>query len=274
MFFLPAMWLQKMNDHPFPLSSEFSSAAVSPTARAARCIWALVVILATESIVMGGSGLLLVKPDRGIRPTSKLQMFLDTTWLAGPGMRQVKVVFRPIRSRTFPADRRLRIEVIPAVWHSYLGTRLVASREILLPEGAESSGHSIYVPQEADFVAYRLKVYENGRLLRDLSERHGVQVPNPNWSYGSDGDIALAVVDKDVPSVYSRRTSSGGIRLPVQGQDVTNVANAAWLSVSQYAGNQYPRSNARWSDISQTVPGVEFFHPTRLTLRLGRLVGL
>lgn len=215
-----------------------------------------------------GTGMLIVKPDPRTRPTSRLQMIVDTSWVESQGYRPVRLTFHPIGKRVFPADRNLVVELRPGRWNTPLETRLEVSRSIELPEGAEAASTTIYVPQDGFYGVYGVRVYEDGQFLSDLSDKPGVRNPNMIW-YGDDMP-SMVFLTAEVPSIYERRTVAG-MRPNSQPAELTSGDSMARLTRMttplSYGAANVPIETwlaYKWPQISAASPGFEFMNPADL----------
>jgi hypothetical protein len=239
--------------------------------RLARC-WTLIsatILLMCAEQVTAGTGVLIVMPLLKTRPTSGLQLVVDTFWVESSGYRPVRATFRPIRKRFFPADRQLIVELRPGRG-SPLDTRLEVSRPIELPEGAESASITLYLPQSETYGSYGIRVYEDGRILRDLSDRSGTLVGGmAMWS--DDSMPVTALLTFDVPSVYQRRTTSGrrSFSQPEELSSVESIAHFTRLVSSRNPYNSTTVPLESWmtyspSQISGATVNFEYLHPADL----------
>ena len=130
------------------------------------------------------------------RPKSGLRITFDCRGVDGNGYRPIRVTVVPLSGKPWPADRQLRIVILP--YSYYHQTSPKVSQIIELPEGGTSAAATIAMPQLGAWDTISIETYENGRLLRDLSQESMGWSATNFWDW-TEARPAILMLDSAVP---------------------------------------------------------------------------
>ncbi|MDX1948042.1 MAG: hypothetical protein SFU86_21765 [Pirellulaceae bacterium] len=153
----------------------------------AACAWAWP--------ALAGTGETLTLPQVP-KPKSGLKIVLDGHGVDGNGYRPIRVTVSPLNGKPWAFDRQIRLVIVPRCYYNQHSPRV--SQTIDLPEGGTSVSTSIAVPQAGVWHSLDVQTYENGRLLRDLSQEGMDWQANNAWDW-TESRPSLLLIDADVP---------------------------------------------------------------------------
>ncbi len=227
----------------------------------------VVLLIGAATHCWAGAGVTLVFPTRGVPPKSQLVMEVDTRWPDKSGVRPIKITFRPIGQRTFPADRTLEITVQPKSWGGAFQSTTQVIQTVQIPEKASAAEGIFYLPTFPETYLFSVEVREQGRLLRDLSFEN-TQLSS---SYNTDSGLpTILVIDKDVGSIYARKglkpttTAADSESPPTEGLVPDMRSMVALLGESQSSGTKISTESLSWSELSELTSNLEFLVPSDL----------
>jgi hypothetical protein len=166
------------------------------------CAW-MSLVCCLPGVLQGSGGGVNVLPVAGKLRTSGVEVEIDSRWVDSNGYRPVRIEIRNLPLRTAaPADRRFRVVVKPLTYYGG-GSSDQISQIIDLEQGATKAVASIAVPQDAPWHAVIVDVYEDGRLLDDLSGDHLSWPRGQYWNW-NEATPCVLVVDSKAPTRNDR----------------------------------------------------------------------
>ncbi len=166
---------------------------------AARCVLLAVLLAAGAQRAEASSGAVLRLPQGPAAPKNGLQLAIDTRWVDSNGYRPVRIEAVNWPPGPAIADRRLRVVLQPRLWQWGRATTRVTGY-VEIPEGAARGEATLAVPQCGVWGSLEVWVYEDGRLLEDLSASQGMGIGVRAYREASEALPAILIVDADAPS--------------------------------------------------------------------------
>lgn len=160
-------------------------------------------------------------------PTGKLnrtgvRVEVDSRWIDAVGYRPVRVKITALKPPV-KYDRQFRVVLRP------FGNRDQVSQIVELKEGTAQTIATILVPQDTHWHELTIDIFEDGRILEDLSgERHTY---NSNWDWNEMGP-GILIIDADAPERNQRaqllldagRGQPGALK-PLSGKRLADARN-------------------------------------------------
>ncbi len=250
---------------------------------AARYVLLAVLLAATAQPAEASSGSVLRLPQGPAAPKNGLQLVIDTRWVDANGYRPVRIEAVNWPPGPALADRRIRVVLQPRSWQWARGESRVAGY-VEIPEGAARGQTTLAVPQSSVWGSLDVWVYEDGRLLEDLSPPSlGMGVGMRAYRDPSEALPTILIVDADAPTPDARerlvqqRTfnplSSATANAPRQLQDVRRLLTLLPEPDRNRSGPPQPSVPSGAVDDAATLlvledmPRVELLPPSELPTR-------
>jgi hypothetical protein len=167
----------------------------------ARWIISVVVAAVVAAFLAGpaqaGTGPVMTLPVGGVKAKSGLDMSFDCQGVDGNGYRPIRVEIKPIGGKPLTADRQLRIVLTP---QSYSNQQSPSVTQIVeLPEGSTAVTATIVIPQSSLWYGMGIETYEDGELLRDLTQPYMGWTGTNSWDW-TEARPSILIIDGDVPA--------------------------------------------------------------------------
>jgi hypothetical protein len=224
-----------------------------------RAAFLLLTILAgVEGAAQAGTGHVITLPLPRVKPRSGVVMSIDTRWVTGSGYRPVRVRITPIIGGPAVADRYFDVTIRPHGWYPGMKAN-AATATVHLAQGELYGEVLIDIPQSCEWGSYEVKTTEDGRILRDLSERS--ISTGANFYYYNHRD--------SIPSILLIHRMAPGWSLPTRMPQYAGAPGAS-LSVSPvlvpwggatsipllYAGTEPPKTGQPAVDELNLLPDI------------------
>ncbi len=160
-----------------------------------------------------GGGTTMSVPLTGRKMTSGVRLTIDNRWVEGNGYRPLRLTLSTAPLVPAKADRGFEIVL------GFMGQRgPMQTPEVTtfmeLPQGATTASITVPVPYNDDWFWTTTEVYENGRLLTDLSEQNLSGVRRLNHMH-SEAIPRVLVVHSAAPDLRTRQISPVASVIPL-----------------------------------------------------------
>ncbi len=176
-----------------------------------RWLILLTLLAAIPARLEAWSGGVIHLPQGNKRPKNGLRLVIDTRWVDANGYRPVRIEAINWPLGPTLADRSIRVVIEPGSWR---GSRpaVHVSGQIEIPEGAARGETVLAVPQSDQWGSIWVAAYEDGALLKDVSESVGI--PTQFYANGSEAIPSILIIDSDAPTRDAREQQ---LRQPALG---------------------------------------------------------
>lgn len=139
-------------------------------------------------------------PTGPTKPKSGLQLAIDTRWVDANGYRPVRIEAVNWPPGPTTADRSFRVVIQPFAWQ-WGGSYNRVTGYVEIPEGAARGQTTLAVPQSNGWTGLEVRVYEDGRLLEDVSTTIGpIGLSQRAGRASSEALPAILIIDADAPT--------------------------------------------------------------------------
>jgi len=241
-----------------------------------------VLLAATVQRAEAYSGAVLRLPQGPAAPKNGLQLIIDTRWVDANGYRPVRIEAVNWPPGPALADRSIRVVLQPRAWAWARGATRV-SGYIEISEGAARGQTTLAVPQAGAWGSLDVWVYEDGRLLEDLSIATGTGMARRAYRDHSEAVPTILIVDADapIPDVRERMVrqravnpmSSVNANSPRQLPDVRHLLTLLPEPDRNRSGTPQPSVQSGAVDdvgtllVLEDMPRVELLPPRELPTR-------
>jgi hypothetical protein len=182
--------------------------AARPTAQLARILsWAILACFAAAESVQAGTGSRVSLPAG--KAKSGLKINVDSSWVDANGYRPIHFEFIPWPATPAPADRSIRVEIMPASWRGGFANCGVVDY-VEIAQGAVRVETTISVPQREQWSNFTIEFYEDGKHLEDLTGFGSMgNVAGYGWTEASP---AMLFIDRDAPARSLRQSHIATLR--------------------------------------------------------------
>lgn len=123
-----------------------------------------------------------------------LQLVVDTRWVDANGYRPVRIKANRVPARPTAAERNLQIVLRSN--HRYGGCIYTTTGFLQIPAGAPSAATTLSVPQFDRWYDVVMYVYEDGKVLPELTLQLDYPAVGSDWS---EARPAILAIDRDAP---------------------------------------------------------------------------
>ncbi len=169
----------------------------TPACLVLRWLILLILLAAMPARLEAYSGGVIHLPQGNKKPKNGLRLTIDTRWVDANGYRPVRIEAINWPLGPTLADRSIRVVIEPSSWRGSRPAIRVSGR-IEIPEGAARGETVLAVPQSDQWGSIWVMAYEDGALLKDVSESVGI--PVQRYVNNSEAIPTILIIDSDAPT--------------------------------------------------------------------------
>jgi hypothetical protein len=163
----------------------------------APAILSLLLTVGVVETALAGSGGVLQLPSPATKRLSGLTIRFDARWVDGTGYRPVRVRVSPLVGGAATANRTVRVVMAPQSWQTPM-TPSHVEVEFELEQGQRFVEKVVPMPHYAGWGSFDVRTYEDGRLLRDLTDPY-LNWPSRSYYQWTEASPAILVIDANAP---------------------------------------------------------------------------